>query len=375
MELFTMGNGFYKEEVVDEFSSVIWTERYYGNSEFELVVPATTKMFETLKENKFVGLVGSEEPMIVDTVEVENGKLKVSGSSVLSWMNNRIIRTSSSHDERNWVIEGLTPGAIMMTIIQYMCIDSPYLDGSAPTGIPNPWIYKIPGLVVFGWDNSDPIIPSYSVPFGPVYDAMKEIATTYEIGQKITYAPPGSGHDIMYSNYKGLNRTGSQTANTAVRFSPSMDSLTDIKELHSVKEFKTDVFSFAGQLTALTDGLQPGISSIYTDSAVSGFDRRQRLLFVDDISSESIEGDPLNLLIVLESRAKDDLSDHKIVKVVDGQMVPTAQYTYGTDYNLGDIVELEGYSGITQEARITEYIRTQDTSGEKAFPTVAIITD
>ena len=41
MEPYTLNRNFLKQDVIDEFQSIIWTERYYGDSEVELVVPAT----------------------------------------------------------------------------------------------------------------------------------------------------------------------------------------------------------------------------------------------------------------------------------------------------------------------------------------------
>jgi hypothetical protein len=60
------------------------------------------------------------------------------------------------------------------------------------------------------------------------------------------------------------------------------------------------------------------------------------------------------------------------VKSVDGEIVPDSQFQYGVDYNLGDVIEVEGNTGVIQTARITEYIRSQDQAGEKSYPTVSM---
>ena len=43
MEPYTLNRKFLKQDVIDGFSSIIWTERYYGDSEVELVVPSNTR--------------------------------------------------------------------------------------------------------------------------------------------------------------------------------------------------------------------------------------------------------------------------------------------------------------------------------------------
>ena len=86
-----------------------------------------------------------------------------------------------------------------------------------------------------------------------------------------------------------------------------------------------------------------------------------------------MDGSPANLVSILNSRANDDLSNNHFIKAVDGEIVPDNQFKYGIHYNLGDIIEVEGNSGVVQTARITEYIRAQDNAGEKAYPTVSMI--
>ena len=58
--------------------------------------------------------------------------------------------------------------------------------------------------------------------------------------------------------------------------------------------------------------------------------------------------------------------------MIDGEVVPQDEYTFGVDYFLGDKVELEDPHGTIQNAVITEYIRSSDARGEKAYPTVSV---
>ena len=72
-----------------------------------------------------------------------------------------------------------------LLFITCVCAGSPYLNGTIHTGITNPQQLAIPGLGLKDYDKSgNPI--TVGVPYGPVYNAMREIATTYEIGMQIT---------------------------------------------------------------------------------------------------------------------------------------------------------------------------------------------
>jgi hypothetical protein len=377
MEPYTLNRSFHKREIIDGFLSCIWTERYYGDSEVELVVPPTAEMIQKLPVGTFLGLDKSKEVMILETVNIEPDKLKVTGISMLSWLNNRFIRTSDSHEDRYWYISGAPAGRILWDIVYFMCVQSsPYLDGTLSMGVPNPEQFVVPGLGLNDYDTSGAPI-SVGVPFGPVYTALREIATTYEIGMQITLdLVTSTAYVLGFRSYKGLDRTSDQTENPVVRFSPQMESFTDIKELQSIAALKTLVYSFApglkpeeGEPVITT---VPGMSSL-TGEEYTGFDLRALLVFAEDITTDNVGGSPTNLVNVLNSRAHDALTTNRYITAVDGEIVTENQFKYGQHYSLGDIIEVQGNSGMTQTARVTEYIRAQDAAGERAYPTVTMI--
>lgn len=371
MEPYTLDRSFEKQNIIDGFNSIIWTERYYGDSAVELVVPRTAEMIKKLPTGTFLGLEESDELMLLETRNFEDGKMKLSGISVLPWLNNRFVRSSASHEDRYWYLEGETPGWVLWAMVYYMAVGGDYLDGTIPTGIPNPSKLIVPGLGLNDYDKSG--IPlKVGIPFGPLYDAMREIATTYEVGMKIVF-DPDAPDPLGFRSYVGLDRTSGQTDNPVVRFSPHMDSFTDIKELESISILKTLIYSFAPGLNPDEGSpdlrTTPGISAA-TGSQYTGFDLRAKLIFADDITTDMVGGDATKLLDILNSRATDERTNDHYVKTVDGEIVPDNQFKYGRHYNLGDLIEVEGDTGIVQTSRITEYIRSQDASGEKAYPTV-----
>lgn len=365
MELFTMNKKFIEQQVIDKFISAIWTERYYGDSEVELIVPATQDMLQNITEGIFLGMRDSKEVMLLDSVDIESGTIKATGSSLLSFLVNRFIRTTTAHEDRYWNLTG-TPGWILWAIIYYMCISGVY-----PAGVADPTLFVIPGLGLKQYDATGDSV-NIAVPYGPVYDAMRDIATTYEIGQQITLETvTDASYALGYRNYRGLDRTSGQNVNTIVRFSPQMDSLANIKELRSIKAMKTLVYSFA---PGNPDGLAtvPGMSSL-AGTTYTGFDLRALMTFEEDITTDQTGGDPNVLVNILNSRANLALNNNRYAKGIDGEIVPLHQFQYGVDYNLGDVIEVQGNSETVQTSRVTEYIRAQDDAGEKAYPTVAML--
>jgi len=380
MEPYTLNRNFLKQDIIDSFESIIWTERYYGDSEVELVVPLSTDSVRKLPTGTLLGVNDSEEIMILETLSIENGNLKLTGISLLPWLNNRFVRTTYKHEDRYWYLEQPdygTAGWILWAIVYYMCCEgSPFLDGTIPTGVTNPEQFVIPGLGLRDFDKSGPLI-KVGVPFGPVYDCLREIATTYEVGMQILLdSADASGYSLGFRSYKGLDRTTDQTENVPVRFSPQMDSFTNIKELQSIAALKTLVYSFAPGLNP-SEGepdlrTVPGVSAL-TGQQYTGFDLRALQVFADDITTDQVAGLPENVVSILNSRAYDALTTNSLIKAVDGEIVPDNQFKYGKHYNLGDVIEVQGNSGAVQTARVTEYIRSQDSAGEKAYPTVTMI--
>jgi len=365
VELFTLNRGFIKQYEIDKFTSAIWTERYYGDSEIELVVPATMDMIQQLPVGTFVGLVGSKEIMLIDTIDNESGQLKVTGQGLLPFLNNRFIRDTALHENRYWNLAGV-PGWVLWAIVYYMCVGGTY-----PAGIPNPSRLVIPGLGLNSYDKVGPSV-NFAIPYGPVYDAMRDIATTYSIGIKITLeSATDTGYSLQFLSYRGLDHTSGQSVNPIVRFSPQMDTLAGIKELQSIASYKTLVYSFCPpNPNGLADTVPAGTASV---AGPTGFDLRAQMTFEEDITTDMIGGSAATLTSILNQRANQELQNDRFVRAVDGQIVPLNQFQYGVDYNLGDVIEVQGNSGIIQTSRVTEYIRAQDDTGEQAYPTVAML--
>jgi len=374
MEPYTLNRQFLPQNAIDVFDSIIWTERYYGDSDVELVVPLTADSLSKLSTGMFLGIPESDEIMILETMSIEEGKIKFIGISLLQWLNNRFIRTSADHKESAWTITGGPAGWVLWAIVWNMCHrDSPFLNGSVPMGVPNPEKFIIPGLELKDYDRSGPNVTQV-VSFGPVYDALKEVATSYKLGMQITLeSATDSAYVIGFRSYKGVDRTSDQSVTPPVRFSPQMDSLTNITELKSIATLKTWVYTYAPSVTSPVP-TTPG-ESFVTGQENTGFDLRALMVTISEITNDSIvpAGDAGKLLELLNTKANDVLKANPFIEVVDGEIVPTSQYKYGRDYNLGDIVEAQGNSGIVTKYRVTEYIRAQDESGEKAYPTVAAI--
>lgn len=361
MELYTLDRQFAQQDTIDYFTSAIWTERVSGNDDFQLSAVATPSHIKSLAVGVYVGLKGSDVVMIIDDQTVQNGILIITGTSLTQNLNRRFVRFSAGQQDKSINIAG-SPGYIMQYLVQNMAIDGNWLNGVQPTGIVNPTRLKIPSLTIGDYDNTLPSITA-AVPYGPLYDALKQLADTYFLGMKIAWY---GINDIRFRVYLGVDRT-STSINSLVRFSPDYDNFGNTKEVVSAKNFKTHAFAFGSGIT--TGGpYAAGEVDIVGGDLLQGFDLRATLVFADDITVSDA-----NLANTLAQRAQRALVSAQIIGAVDGEISSTAQYVFGTHYNLGDIVETQGSSGVIQASRVTEYIRAQDASGTKAYPTFVAV--
>lgn len=369
MELYTLDRAFKKQDLIEEFKSIIWAERYYGDSNVEIIVPLHSKSIEKLPLGKFVSLLGSNEIMILESVDID-AEVKFTGISLLSWLNNRFVRSSESHEDKTWTLENMKAGEVLWTMVQAMCTaGSPYLDGTISTGIPVQYAKQlvIPELGLHDYDSSGDFL-KVAIPFGPLYDAMKEIAIASQVGMQIIQeTDPEATHILGFRSYRGLNRTYTQSENSIVRFSPFLDSLANVKEFQSLAALKTLIFAFASEAADNLGG--PGIAFLEGED-ISGFDLRALEIFVDGISVDVPDSE---IITILSERARTALGANPYIQGVDGEIISTNMFKYGVDYNLGDLVELQGNSEAVVIARVTEYIRAQDSTGEREYPTVEVL--
>jgi hypothetical protein len=104
------------------------------------------------------------------------------------------------------------------------------------------------------------------------------------------------------------------------------------------------------------------------DSVPTGFDRRVTL--VDASQAGAIPQD------ALQAQVSMSLAEAHVTAMFDGSInQDISPYIYGVDYNLGDIVRIAGDYGLDQKARVTEYIRSEDNTGVKSYPTLTAIND
>lgn len=387
MDLYTLTDTFLAKDQVDEFVSAIWTERYTAAGDFQLVVPATESNIEILKEGTYLALRGSDEVMSIETQQIENKLLTCTGMTLVEALNRRFLWAhnpeSSATDERIRDYVDLTkkPGEFISDLVTKWAI-SPSTFPAGYTAANLDWANEDIEFLTLGAVDTSGTVQRLTATVGPLYDAIAALADQYKVGISLYLdsADPVTGFSLKFKTYQGVDRTSDGVVDL-VRLVPGLDDISDIKEIRSNAMFKNVVYVYyQGVITKhLLEPLEP---------EPEGLDRR--VLIVDAEGAPTATGkyqtdwrwgnygqvyvSPADITAFREQNAKDAFANHNYIRAIDGQTSPITDYKFGEHYGLGDVIELEGLTGAISKARVTEYIRSQDKTGERSYPTISVVT-
>ena len=379
------------QNVIENFESLIWTERYYGDSECQITFPIDLDTATKLPLDIFLGIEDSPELLMLDTIQIENGRMVAKGISVLTWLNNRFVRTSKLHKKLTDKFNG-SPGELLWLLLQNaVTVDSVYLNDPDSMDIPQKYLdkLKIPEIGLDDFDLSDDPV-TIKVSFAELYDEMRKIAEAYKIGMQIYFQArtnptfdPDTDVPLLFRSYKGLDKTHNQDPdsddrNEIVRFSAELNSLNNLRQLWSKSIYKNLAFAFASNIgfdLGTDSGPHAGVAFVddTDDPGIgSGFACRAMQVFADNIRGydSPTTDDKNDLYAMLANDAKKELAKRILIQVVDGDISPTNMFEYGRDYNLGDFVEIEGVNGVVSVTQVTEHIISEEASGDTAAVTL-----
>lgn len=361
MELFTLGESFRRQDVVEGYKSCIWAERYAAWGDIELVFPSDRRVRSLLSEGTQLGLDKSYRVMTVEDIEDgvnEDGEeiTTITGRSLESKLDDRAAIDPASLGgtsiKSKWDLTGL-PAASARKIFNDICVlgllspDDVFEFYTAGTLLP-------PGNIAEPAD-------SVTISLDPdtVYNSIKKICDIYSLGFRMVRNPDAS--QLFFEVYTGDFRTSAQSLLPAMIFSPELDNLSNTKQLTSISQLKNVAYVIGqnGSTTVFATGVDP---------EVTGVDRRVLLVMADDIDLAA--GSP-ELEAALQQKGLEELSKYQKIFTFDGEVV-SDDLRYMVDYDLGDIVEQRNADGYSTEMRVTEQIFVQDDDGERAYPTLSV---
>jgi hypothetical protein len=355
MYIYTLDALYQRKYIIDEYISLIWTERWQAFGDFQLDIHSTFGTRSILTPDTWLTIPQSNYVMRIETVEDDDNAdgsriLTVKGRSIEAILLDRVAKGSLSTltVSPQWTITD-TPAAVARKIFHDICV----------TGILNA------GDVISGVYETSFITSNIPEPVDPItahikpqtlYDATVNICVPWELGFRLI--TDGYGY-LYYNIYSGSDRTTSQTILPAVVFATELDNLQNTKELTTIDKSKNVAYVFS------PDGFQM-VYPTGVDSTVAGFDRRILTVDASDITSASVSDVPSALI----QRGREQLAASRTFQGFDGEISHNSQYIYGVDYNLGDVIEMRNTDGVVNNMRVTEQIFVSDQEGDRSYPTL-----
>lgn len=407
--------------LIDNYTSLIWVNRYVENGDCELYIEATTENLSYLRKGNYLQRADDDMVCRIEKIELETDAEKgnfliITGYDVKKILSQRIIWNTIS-------VDGKTEDYIRQIIRENVVTpnqSSRYITNAS--GTPNFFLGNKAGF-------TDVITEQTS--YKNVEEKIQEICTKYGWGFKII-VDIGNFYFVLY---KGTDRSN------YVIFSPEFENIISTKYVDDKSDFynvalvggegegserarnvsgyaeglnRSEIFVDADDISRtitydeLTD-LYPN-GSIYPQGASTFAHWRMDYINIPNVDAEQfrevkerypngqevrIDGNlywqcydvdiavlervdasvdfEVTLLDVvyntyLINRGYEKLAEHAEIISFEGSVDPDTTFTYKSDYFLGDIVKVQNEYGVEADVRIVEVVEYWETNGYRIEP-------
>lgn len=347
MEIYTLDPSYIRTAIVDEFESLIWTERYSDLSDFTLVVKDTKANRSQFKDGVFLTHNLTDRMMVVESrlreiTDQGLHTLKIQGRGFESILTNRTV-TPYPVGTTTWKSDAAaTLGWITTRLVGFHLVDG---NGRMTED-------KVDELYIADTTAGTELV-HVAVELGNMFERVKSLCDSGKLGFRIQLLP--TSPKLRFNVYKGRDLRH-------VVFSSTLDSLTSESHLHDIQNYKNLAYVWGKDAKTNKVVAAPGLS-VYREGIM------RRVLHVDAGDIDPAESTAAVYDEQLKQRGLEALAEHNRVDIFDGQLTGQDPYEYRYSYSLGDVVTMMDADGRKHTAVITEFIWSWNNEGLKAYPT------
>lgn len=368
MELFTLDANFEPDEPIESYGSLIWTERYSRYGDFQLQAYNISETISKLPREKPVGIRESNVPMMIEDHKIEYDE---EGTPLVTVVG----RTYETVLERRWssqvalpytgirpvfTVAGEKESDVAYKVLRLIIGDQerlPSLPAIPPVATLKDAIPEIVTPLPLDYSTATP--NTYEIKFQNLYSTLIELVNTNFHGiRAVRPTGPAAGNKIKIEIYNGANLTED------VIFDVRTDQFDKAVYLLS-KRGSADVAYVFGK-----SGVTGGGEIVLKTAAPEPEGLARRVLGVEDTGS-----DALGTADIRKNRGLVELYKYNATAIFSGEVSAQVAAGYNVDYFLGDIIRLNGDYGIPENVRIAEFIRSSDSTGDKAYPAFETVPD
>ena len=335
MEIRVYNAELYRIGQIENQISLIWTRKFFEAGNFEIHAPITPKNLELLTAGNIVSFKGAKEAGVIEDIEKEESDIKneitVKGRFLSSYTDRRIIRGTVNYD--NAKIEEVMR-ELITNCVAIPLVELGELHGFTPT-------------------------VSFQATYRNLQVVLTKIAKYGLIGYRFT--PDFNEHKIIFDTMQGVDHSFAQSENNRVIFSEDYNNLTNAIYKYNDQAYKTKAIvggqgdGAARVVVEVGDGTGLGLREVFVDA---------RDLSPEDLTTAQYQE-------VLRQRGYEALQSAIAAESLECETAPNINFTYKTDYDLGDIVTVKKKSwGLYMNQRITEIQEVYEYGGGYVVPTL-----
>ena len=339
---------FERLQFVDEYKSIVWTERPNSPGDVVLQLPMTDD-WVGFSKNRFLENSESDEIMIIEerfetTNEEGENVLEIRGRTLDTLMERRAV--IPTRGKPNWPNYGPIREAVNRLVDDFML-------KSTPLGFKND---IIPNLYTY-FDINDMQVYDIALPPQELYTAIKSLCDS----KRFSF-----GIDLNKTNRR-MRFYCKEPNLRNIYFSTQTDTLSNPSFLDSNAGYYNVayVWSREAKYQVVVGG---------PNADVSGVNRRVLTVDASDLDVDE-ETTMTQMLNQMRQRGREELAKHRQKRLFDGKVENSDVYKYRTHYDIGDMVNLIDDRGNTEIVRVTEFIYSQDSEGLRMYPTFTSINE
>lgn len=341
-----MNSNFERLAVIDDYSSFIWTTRYYDCGDFELCVDVSTKNISLFQQGNYILREDDENVGVVEKIQIQKNEddhevMIVSGRFLSSIIGRRIISRQTQVND--------TVGNAIYSLMSNEILN------------PQNSARKVANLTFQSLlSNTETLKAQYTGK--NLLNVIEDICLTYGIGFKTTL---NDDNQMVFTLYDGVDRSYEQSVNPYVVFSDEYDNLISSEYEENYQVMVTDVL-VAGE----GEGIERKMLWV-TNNNERGLNRYE--YFADRRDLQSNNGEITDAEYTAQMQQAGESCLTKYTTAFTGK-VYFNNIEYRTDVNVGDICTIENAKwGIYINSRLVEVIESVNESGEYSIiPTFGI---
>lgn len=361
-------------KIINGLKSKMWVERFIEAGEFKFVADVNSGAKEALPLGSFISHANTKEIMIVEDHEIteeedKTPEIVITGRSLDSFLEQRLVTETGFWTIRDgqyaWRILFDDPWDQVVTLINTAIANPGFGFGDVRNLVYVSAITQIGGT---GERVDRPLREE-----DDIYTSLIALLKLVSLGVKTIRPGPWSPFGAPYNTYSTalLVHRGVDVSNRVI-LSSDTGEIANANYLWSSRKYKT---------VARVKGKHQSVSVFIPPFTASPTELDYRAMYVDakDIyenvdTSGFVTADWDRYDALLTKRGEQALAGQKQVVLTRADVVPNlTKFKYRTDFDIGDIITVNGNYNATSKMRIVEHVEIEDETGIKAYPTLELL--